>query len=1036
MNNFICKQSNYAKLNVLKFVCLFFLISSIQAFGQGNSVTGIVSDKDGPLPGVNVVVKQTRFGTVTDADGRYTINVPGANSILQFTFIGFATYEVEVGTQRTIDVRMEDDSQNLDEIVVVGYGTQRKATVTGSVTSVQGDKIMASPTTNLTNSLVGRLPGLVVVTRSGEPGNDGGTLRVRGSNTLGNNDPLIVVDGIAGRSMERMNSDDIESITVLKDASAAIYGAQAANGVILITTKRGTQGKPKVSFRYNEGVNMPTVLPKSIDAPTYMEMLNEINYYSNLPAKYTTDEISEWRAGMGSDPWRYPNTDWYDETFKNAAPQRDGTLTISGGQEKMNYFISAGGKFQDGIYKNSAAYYNQSNFRINLDGKINEYIKYGVDVSGIQSTRNSPTRSTGTIFAHIRRGKPNLPAFWPDGRNGPDIADGDNPAVITTDQAGYDRYRTFTMLGSAKLDIIIPWVKGLNVTGNAAYDRTILNRKLWRKPWYLYSWDGVSFGSDGLPELMGAKRGLDDPELTQRMEDTNVLTLNALINYSTSINNTHNIKFLIGTERRSGEKMEFEAFRKYFVSDAIDELFAGGDAEKNNTGKAELNARLNYFGRANYDYLGKYLFEFVWRYDGSYIFHQDSRFGFFPGISLGWRISEEDFWKSNLSLFNHFKIRGSWGQTGNDRIDPYQYLASFGFLTNAREVYTFNYNEEKKVLNELRIPNSGVTWEVANQSNIGFDAQMLNGKLSLEADYFYNVRDNILWTRNASVPETTGLTLPRENIGKVANRGIELVASYADNIGDFHYRIGANFNINKNKIKFWDETPGVPDYQKSTGYPMPADIATYNNNLYYNAIGIFKNQAEVDAYPHWSGARPGDVIFEDVNGDGVIDGLDRKRIYKSELPTHTGGFNFDLSYKNIYLSAFFQWATGAVRYDYYEMQGETGNFLVRNVEGRWTESNPNADKPRIWNRYAEYWRNNRNTYWLQNSDYIRLKNLEIGYNIPSSFTRKFYVEGMRIYFTGMNLFTFTKIEDFDPETTSATAYPLNKIFNFGINIDF
>jgi TonB-linked SusC/RagA family outer membrane protein len=513
------------------------------------------------------------------------------------------------------------------------------------------------------------------------------------------------------------------------------------------------------------------------------------------------------------------------------------------------------------------------------------------------------------------------------------------------------------------------------------------------------------------------------------MEDSNVLTMNALVNYTTSINNIHNIKVLFGTERRSGETFDFEAFRKYFVSDAIDELFAGGDAEKNNTGKATLNARLNYFGRANYDFSGKYLFEFVWRYDGSYIFEKESRFGFFPGVSLGWRISEETFWKNNLSVFNHFKIRGSWGQTGNDRIDPYQYLASYGFLSNRNQLYTFNFNNEQKVLNELRIPNKSVTWEVANQSNIGFDGQMLNGKLSFEADYFYNVRPNILWTRNASVPASTGLTLPRENIGEVVNKGFEFVVSYSDRLGDFNYRVGVNANFNNNKIRFWDETPGIPEYQQSTGYPM-------NTSLYYKAIGIFHTQAEVDAYPHWAGARPGDVIFEDVNGDGKIDGLDRVRIYKSDLPTHTGGFNLDLSYKNIYLSAFLQWATGAVRYDYYEMQGETGNFLKRNVEGRWTESNPNANKPRIWNRYAEYWRNNQNTYWLQESNYLRLKNLEVGYNVPASLISKFHVEGIRIYFTGMNLLTFTKIKDFDPETTSATAYPLNKIFNLGINFNF
>ncbi len=1005
---------------------------------QGRQITGRVVDAAGEaIIGANVIEKGTQNGAITDVNGNFSLRV-SEGAVLQVSYVGFLPIETAVGNRTTVNITIMEDTQTLEELVVVGYGVQRKATVTGSVVSVGGEKLIASPSTNLTNSLAGRLPGLVAFTRTGEPGNDASTLRIRGVNTLGNenNEPLIVVDGIPNRSLDRLNPGDIENISILKDASAAIYGSQAANGVILVTTKRGTQGKTNVSLRYNEGQSMLTAIPKAIDAPTYMEMLNEIQYYLNLPPPYSQEEISNWRANMGSDPWKYPNTDWYGEVLKKSAPQRDATLTISGGQEKLNYFVSAGALFQDAIYKNSATTYNQENFRINLDGKFSDYVKYGIDVSGLQYTRNYPTREAGTIFTFLRRGRPNSPAIWPDGRYGPDISDGDNPAVIATSLSGYDKYKSFALTTAAKLEIIIPWVKGLSVSGNAAYDRTILNRKTWRIPWYLYNWDRKTYGPDGLPLLSGAKKGVENPELTQRMEDTNRLTLNALANYNTSIKNIHNIRILFGTERRSGGKMEFEAFRKYFVSDAIDELFAGGDAEKSNTGKSEINARLSYFGRVNYDFSSKYLFEFVWRYDGSYIFHKDSRFGFFPGVSLGWRISEEKFWQNTLSFINNFKIRGSWGQTGNDRINPYQYLSSFGFLSRANEVYTFNYNSEKKVLNELRIPNSGVTWEVANQANVGFDGQMLNGKLSFEFDYFNNIRDNILWARNASVPTSTGLTLPRENIGRVANRGFEVQLSYADRAGDFQYRTALNLSLNKNKILFWDETPGVPEYQKSTGYPIPTDIGTYGNNLYYKAIGIFQTKEDLEKYPKWVGARLGDIIFEDVNNDGKIDGLDRIRTYKNETPTHTGGFTIDLSYKQVYMNIFFQWATGAVRYDYYEMQGETGNYLVRDVEGRWTESNPTATKPRIWNRYAEYWRNNRNTYWLQNSDYLRLKNCEIGYNLPASITKKMRVNGIQLYFTGLNLLTFTEIKDFDPESNSGTVYPLNKVYNIGININF
>ena len=450
---------------------------------------------------------------------------------------------------------------------------------------------------------------------------------------------------------------------------------------------------------------------------------------------------------------------------------------------------------------------------------------------------------------------------------------------------------------------------------------------------------------------------------------------------------------------------------------------------KNNSGRSSQQARLNYFGRLNYDYANKYLFEFLWRYDGSYKFPSAKRFGFFPGVSLGWRVSNEKFWESIKPVVSDLKLRGSWGQTGNDRIDDYQFLSSYGFLTGASDLYVFNESVEQKVLNELRIPNPKVTWEVANQSNVGIDAKFLENKLSLTAEYFYNIRTNILWNRNASVPNSTGLTLPRENIGEVTNKGLEFQIGYQDAVNDFQYGVSANVATNNNRIRFWDETPGVPEYQMSTGRPM-------NAALYYRSIGVFKDAADLDAYPHWAGARPGDIKFEDVNNDGKIDGLDRVRMDKTDLPTLTGGLNIDLGYKGFYTSIFFQWATGALRNNYYEMQGEVGNFLVQDVEGRWTEDNTDAQKPRIWNRYSEYWRSNQNTYWLQNSDYVRLKNLEFGYSFPQEWCQKLRLSGIQVYFTGQNLLTFTKVKDFDPETTSATAYPLNKVYNFGLTLNF
>lgn len=1026
------KKSFNFKLCIVLFLLITLIPFGNKAFSaidpQQTRIIGTVKGEDGqPLPGVNIMVEGTTVGVISDMDGKYSIDVPGNESVLVFSFIGTITQKLGVGTLKTIDVTLLSDLTKLEEVVVVGYGVQKTATITGSISTVKAETLKASTTTNFTNAFAGRLPGLVVVTRSGEPGNDNSTMRIRGSNTLGDNDPLIVIDGIANRSMQRLNPADIESVTVLKDASAAIYGAQAANGVILITTRRGEVGKSRVNLTFNQGWNAPTVIPEMADAATYATMINEINLYAGKSAKYTEDQLQKYRDG--SDPWSYPNTDWFGATFKPAALQQSANFSVDGGSENLKYFISLGGNFQDAIYKNSATNYSQANFRSNIDGKISKNIKISFDISGRQENRNYPTRSAGTIFAVLMRGYPTSPAIWPNGLNGPDIAEGLNPVVLTTSQTGYDRDKRYIFESLLKLDITIPWVKGLSFTANASVDKNLTNKKVWETPWYLYNWDGVSYDANNEPVLVKGKKGLPDPQLTQRLDDGSRTSINSLLNYERVFNQKHGLKLLVGSEMISGESMNFSAFRKYFVSPAVDQMFAGGDLEKTNNGSADVSARLNYFGRVNYSFLQKYLVEFVWRYDGSFIFPQGKNFGFFPGVSLGYRISEENFWKNNLGFINYFKLRGSWGQTGNDRIPTYQYLASYGYNSTTAGIYVFNNNVESKILSELRVPNPDITWEVANQSNIGFDGQLLKGALKFSAEYFYNVRSQILWPRNASVPNSTGLTLPRENIGQVVNKGAEFTLGYTNTIGGLGYDISVNGGFQENRIKFWDETPGIPAYQQSTGHPM-------NSALNYQAIGIFKDQAAVDAYPHWAGARPGDIIFEDVNKDEKIDGLDQVRTYKTDLPTFTGGTNINLEFKHFYSSIFIQWATGAITNRYYEMQGESGNFLADDANGRWTDSNIDAVKPRTWNRYGEYWRDNENnTYWLANTDYIRLKNFELGYNFINPIP-KLGISGLRVYVNGVNLITLDKLVDFDPESTSATSYPLNKTFNVGVNMTF
>ncbi|MBS1920504.1 MAG: TonB-dependent receptor [Bacteroidetes bacterium] len=984
-------------------------------------IHGVVTDAKGPLASVSVTVKGSEAGSTTDENGRYSIRAR-EDAVLIFTSVGYLTQTVSVDKRTEINVVMISDSKSLGEVVVVGYGTSKKATITGSISTVKGDELKAIPTTNFSNSLAGRLPGLVTATRSGEPGNDDAILRIRGANTLGDNSPLIVIDGIANRDMQRLDPADIESVTILKDASAAIYGAEAANGVILITTKRGAAGKPQISVSLNHAISKPTVLPKLADAATYAQMLNEISLYSGGSTVYSPDEIKKFQDG--SDPFKYPNTNWVNTVFKPSSNQDYANVSLSGGSEGLKYFVSLGSNYQDGIYRNSATNYSQTDFRSNIDAKISDNIKVSLDVAGRQENRNSPTISRSLIFDFaVTRALPNVVSFYGPGLPGSNFEAGNNPAVISTNATGYDRDKRYYMQSNLKLDINIPWIKGLSITGNASFDKNFLNEKIWRTPWYLYTWDGVTLDANNKPVLTKVKSGYADPNLTQVMADGQMTTLNALINYHTTIAEKHNIKVLLGTEKSVGGLMNLSAYRRYFLSTGLDQMFAGGDLEKDNNGSASQEARLNYFGRFNYDFRSKYMIEILFRYDGSYIFPEDKRFGFFPGISVGWQIGKEKFWVDNLSFINSFKIRASWGQTGNDRITEYQYLSSMGFGTPL----VLNGNVLFKTLNELRISNPNVTWEVANQSNIGFDGELMNGKIKISGDYFHNLRSNILAFRNASVPTSTGLTLPMENIGKVVNQGYEFLVSYGDTRKDFSYQVSVNGGFAKNKIKFWDETPGAPDYQKSTGHPM-------NTNLYYQAIGIYKDQASVDASPHWVGARAGDIQFKDVNGDGQVNGLDKVRDDRSNIPTFTGGMSLNLRYKNIYVSMLFQGATGAVRYDSITHSGAIGNFFQKDAIGRWTPDNIEATKPRTWNGSGAYWTAQANTYWLQNADYLRLKNIEIGYELPKKINKKMGIQSSTLFISGLNLLTFDHLKDFDPETISNISYPLNKVINFGINV--
>ena len=1018
------------------------------------------------LIGVSVKVKGTSTGTLTDVNGNFTLTVPD-NATLVISYIGYTPVEVPVNGQTTINVKLAPSSKGLTEVVVVGYGVQKKITVTGSVASVKGEELVKSPAVNLSNSIAGRMPGVIAMNGSGEPGYDGSTIRIRGTNTLGNNDALIVIDGVpapAGQNnIDRINPADVESISVLKDASAAIYGARAANGVILVTTKHGKVGKPQLSYTYNHGWAQPTLIPKMANSTQYATMVNEIDLY-DLPSEYWTAAAAAFKStgsftrpdngnikeatfkpddftkfADGSDPWGHPNTDWFKATLKDWSPQTRQNVQLSGGSEDVKYLTSIGYEDQDGYYKNSATGYKQYDIRLNLDAKINKYITTSFGESGRQENRFFPAGETaGDIFRMLMRGYPYRPAYWPNGLPGPDIENGQQPVLITTNQTGYSKDTRYYAQTNGKIEITVPGVAGLKITGNVALDKYMRQTKQWQTPWYVYSWDYVTKDASGTPVLTKVARGPAQAHLDQGSEDQLSSMLEGIISYDHSFG-SHNIVLLAGVTKEKSNSSYFSASRKYFNSTSIDQLSWGGSTEIGADGGAWEKARLNYFGRVGYNYKEKYLLEFLWRLDGSYMFPETHRFGFFPGVSAGWRISEESFFRENVKFIQNLKLRGSWGQLGNDYVvkpnsntlDEYAYLPLYNVGS-----YIIN-GVPTQTLYENAVPNPNFTWEKASNINIALDGTTLNGKLDFTFEAFQNKRTQILLAYNGAIPATgipTSL-IPPINIGKVSNRGWEFQLAYHDKIGDVRYNLGINGGYSKNKIDYWSETPGAPDWQKSTGHPI-------NSQLYYVYTGIFSTQAQIDANKvDYSGVgastlRPGDMMYKDVNGDGKINGDDQVRNDKTSQPTFQGGFNLGVQYKGFDLTVLLQGATGGQIFLQTE-SGTIGNFLEWSYDHRWTVDNPSTKYPRTVDRNNQYF-SGGNTYWLLNTNYIRLKNVELGYTLPTALTSKIGISNLRVYANGLNLLTFSKEDIYDPESTSSDGhyYPQARVVNLGVSVKF
>jgi TonB-linked SusC/RagA family outer membrane protein len=995
------------------------------------------------MPGVNIQVKGTAFGAITDADGKYALSNVDRNATLVFSFIGYVSQEVALNGRSVVDLALAGVVTDLDEVVVVGYSTQKRANVVGSVASISGATLQQVPAVNVSQSLGGRMTGISVIQQTGEPGQMNPRILVRGRSTLGGNrtttdyastNPLVVIDGVQGRSMDEIDPMDIASISVLKDAAASIYGSNAANGVILITTKKGVEGKPRLNYQFYQGFMTPTIIPETTNAQEYATMLSEYQTQNGKTRTYTDAEIELF--GSGADPWQHPNTDWYSDLIKKWTTTYRHNFTIDGGFKGMTYYVSLGIKGDDSMYKQSTTKYNQYNVRAKVDLPITDWLTTGIDIAAFQNHRVYPYKSADAIVGQSTRLLPTRWSFWPTGEPGPDIEYGDNPVVTSTFAGGKDDQTTYRYLNTFSASIKPPFIKGLALNGAFSYDLTNFYRKRFFQPWILYTADfskGTRDPNTGFitsQPLTPGLRGLSSPENGEDYQRTNNQTINLNTTYTKQFGD-HSIFLYGGFEQYTSDYNSIYGYRKYYISTLIQTMDAGADQDKNTSGTMTIYARKSWIGRASYDYKGKYLAELLFRADGSLKFPPNKRWGYFPGLLLGWRVSQEDFWQNNIPFINYFKLRASYGQMGMDPGNPFQYTNSFGLSSGM--VFGTGSSIETAVGPPV-IANPNITWETQTTQNLGFESKFLNDLFHLNFEVFYNKRKHILAPRDASVPNFSGLSLPSENIAQVDNKGFEVDAGIHKNLTtDLRIDLTLNYSYNHNEVVFSDEPKRAVEWQQTTGHP-------FNAWLMYNAIGIFKDQGEIDSYPHWSTAKPGDVKFQDFSNDNKIDGDDRVLIDEVDAPQTYYGITLEASYKNFHLSALVQGQGKFLRMKYYDnRRGEAGNYFKWTYDNRWTPTNTVTDVARAYNRDDYYWSPDvqMSTYWLANVAYCRLKSLVLTYSIPSTVYKRLGIANASVYISANNpALIYSAERIWDPESLNPGVYPTMKTFAIGANIGF
>ena len=1003
-------------------------VANVNAVQQNGTCKGVVKDAAGEaIIGASVVVKGTTNGSITDFDGNFELSGVKNGAILQVSYVGYITQEVKYNGQ-ALNVILKEDNMNLEEVVVVGYGTQKKANLTGSVANVNNKLIESRPITSVSAGLQGLLPGVTVTQRSGQPGADNGTIRVRGTGTFNAADPMVIVDGVES-TMNDIDANDIESISVLKDAaSSAIYGSKAANGVILITTKRGKAGQSQVNYSGLFGWQSATELPEYATSAEYAELTNLALKNNGFPARYTDAEIQKFRDG--SDPYNYANTDWQDLLYTESGFQTQHNVSINGGTEQMRYMASVGYQGQEGLIRHANK--DQYNMRLNLDGKPKNWLETSFSMSYTQIDIEEPTNpyvgGLAQFFRQVNMISPMVPYKKEDGSYGT-IGDG-NPIAWLDNNATTDYKRhNLQTIGSLKF-IILP---ELSIKAIGAYKLYYQDAHEMRKALkFTETWTQGSFD-----------------KLYETTTNYDRITGDIVAEYTDSFG-SHNVHAMAGYHAELYKYKYTTAYRQNFPSNSLTDLNAGGTANMSNEGNSRELAMLSYFGRVNYDYAGKYLLEGNVRYDGSSRFARGNRWGFFPSVSAGWRISEEAFFEPIKDVVNSAKFRASWGQLGNQDIGQgyYPTISTLSLGYN----YPLGGSVQSGAMT-ASAANQLLEWEATTTWGIGLDVTLWN-KLNVTMDYYNKTTDGILMS--VTTPVTFALGGYYDNIGKVENSGFELAADYRDRIGQVEITVGGNIAFNNNEIKSMGTDEEL--IYGGDGYTYIRRVGEPMNSFFgYKNEGLFQSWDEIKSWPGIQDlgngkyayafntsytVQPGDIKYKDLTGDGKVNADDRA-VLGSWDPGVTFGFNLGAAYKGWDITAFFQGAT--------DVKGYLGIEAVGSIDGdaakpaalwldNWNENNTGAKYPRLTTTlYGVSMPNTCSDFWLQDATYLRLKNLQIGYTFPKEWMSKLGIQKLRVYYSGQNILTLTDfLKGWDPEAPAGRGnyYPQTQVHSFGLNVTF